>query len=62
MTRDIESAYLATGPREGQKAFTLQTIPANPQAPRRDVAEASGFSLHVGTICAQSGLAGANTP
>jgi hypothetical protein len=35
----------ATGSREGQKVFTLQTMPADPQAPRRDVAEASGFSL-----------------
>jgi hypothetical protein len=39
---------IATGAREDQKAFTLQTIPADPQAPRRDVAEASGFSLHAG--------------
>ena len=39
---------VATGPREGQKVFTLQTIPVDPEAPRRDVAEASGFSLHAG--------------
>jgi hypothetical protein len=39
---------IATGPREGQKVFTLQTIPASPEAPRRDVAESSGFSLHAG--------------
>jgi hypothetical protein len=39
---------IATGPREGQKVFTLQTLPAEPEAPRRDVAESSGFSLHAG--------------
>jgi hypothetical protein len=39
---------IATGPREGQKVFTLQTLPAKPDAPRREVAEASGFSLHAG--------------
>jgi hypothetical protein len=37
---------IATGPREGQKVFTLQTLPAEPEAPRRAVAESSGFSLH----------------
>src|SRR5690606_32058502 len=39
---------IATGPREGQKVFTLQTLPAEPEAPRREVAESSGFSLHAG--------------
>ena len=39
---------IATGPREGQKVFTLQTLPAAPDTPRRDVAESSGFSLHAG--------------
>ena len=39
---------IATGPREGQMVFTLQTLPAEPEAPRRDVVEASGFSLHAG--------------
>src|SRR5690606_42144110 len=28
---------IATGPREGQKVFTLQTLPAEPEAPRREV-------------------------
>ena len=28
--------------------FTLQTLPADPDGPRRNVAEASGFSLHAG--------------
>jgi hypothetical protein len=39
---------IATGPREGQKLFTLQTIPASPAGPRPEVAESSGFSLHAG--------------
>lgn len=39
---------IATGPREGQKVFTLQTLPAEPEVPRREVAESSGFSLHAG--------------
>ncbi len=37
-----------TGPRQGQKVFTLQTLPANPERTRPDAAEASGFSLHAG--------------
>jgi len=39
---------LAKGPREGQKVFTLQTLPAEPDAPRGEVTESSGFSLHAG--------------
>jgi len=39
---------IATGPREGQKVFTLQTLPEEPDEPRRAVAESSGFSLHAG--------------
>jgi hypothetical protein len=43
------SYRIATGPREGQKVFTLQTLPAEPDAPLRpEVAESSGFSLHAG--------------
>ena len=42
------SYRIATGPREGQKVFTLQTLPAEPDAPRPEVAESSGFSLHAG--------------
>ena len=37
-------------PPECQKVFTLQMMPADPQAPRRDVAEASGCSLHAGLV------------
>jgi len=36
---------IATGPRAGQKVFTL---PAEPDAPRPQVAESSDFSLHAG--------------
>jgi len=42
---------IATGPREGQKVFTLQTLqtlPAEPDEARREVAESSGLSLHAG--------------
>jgi hypothetical protein len=39
---------IATGPREGQQVFTLQTLPAEPDGPRREAAESSGFSLHAG--------------
>src|SRR5690606_21424051 len=39
---------IATGPREGQKLFTLQTLPGEPDGARREVAESSGFSLHAG--------------
>jgi hypothetical protein len=39
---------VATGPREGQKVFTLQTLPPDPDRSRANVAESSGFSLHAG--------------
>lgn len=39
---------IATEPREGQQAFTLQTLPGDPGRSRANVAEASGFSLHAG--------------
>jgi hypothetical protein len=39
---------IATGPREGQKVFTLQTLPPEPDTPRSAIAESSGFSLHAG--------------
>jgi hypothetical protein len=45
---------IATGPREGQKVFTLQTIPASPAEPRPEVAESSGFSLHAGIAATAS--------
>jgi len=40
---------IAVGPRAGQKVFTLQTVPAQPEGEgRHGAAEASGFSLHAG--------------
>ena len=42
---------IATGPREVQKVFTLQTLSAEPEAPRREVAESSG---HAGVRYADS--------
>jgi hypothetical protein len=45
---------IATGPREGQKVLTLQTLPAEPDAPRPQVAESSGFSLHAGIAATAS--------
>ena len=43
----IYSGY-ATGPCEGQKVFSLQTLQAEPDKPRREVAASSGYSLHAG--------------
>lgn len=37
----------------GQKVFALQTLPSEPDEPRRDVAWSSRFSLHAG-IAAQA--------
>jgi hypothetical protein len=40
---------IATGPRAGQKVFTLQTLPPREELPSEDrLARASGFSLHAG--------------
>jgi hypothetical protein len=39
---------IVTGPREGQKGFTLQTLPSDPDRSGVNVAESSGFSLHAG--------------
>lgn len=44
---------IATGPREGQKVFTLQTLPPDPEPLSADVAASSGFSLHAG-VAAQA--------
>ena len=40
---------IATGRREGQKVFTLQTLPAESEPSKPDVAQSSGFSLHAGS-------------
>ena len=39
---------IATGPREGQKVFTLQTLAPDTDRSSANVAESSGFSLHAG--------------
>lgn len=40
---------IAIGPRQGRKAFTLQTVPEQPvEAPPSLVAQTAGFSLHAG--------------
>ena len=36
------------GSRAGQKVFSLQTVPARADEPRRGVAQYAGFSLHAG--------------
>ena len=45
---------IATGPREGQKVFTLKTLPAEPERVSASVAQSSGFSLHAG-VAAKGG-------
>lgn len=45
---------IATGPREGQKVFTLQTLPPDASRSSANVAESSGFSLHAG-VAAEGG-------
>jgi hypothetical protein len=39
---------IATGPRQGQKVLTLQTLPAINEPPDIGVGNVSGFSLHAG--------------
>jgi len=39
---------VAFGPRAGQKVFTLQTVSAREEEPRKGVAQYAGFSLHAG--------------
>ena len=39
---------VAMGPRAGQKVFSLQTVPAREDEPRKGVAQYAGFSLHAG--------------
>jgi hypothetical protein len=39
---------VAMGPRAGQKVFTLQSVPAEPEQQKKCVAQAAGFSLHAG--------------
>ncbi len=42
---------IAMGPQQGQKVFTLQTIPASNESEYGQLANASGFSLHAVTSC-----------
>ena len=44
---------IATGPRQGQKVFTLQMLPPDPEGARPDAAAASGFSLPAGIFARQ---------
>ena len=39
---------IATGPREGQKVFTLQTLAPDADRSIANLAESSGFLLHAG--------------
>jgi hypothetical protein len=39
---------VAVGPRAGQKVFSLQTVAARADEPRKGVAQYAGFSLHAG--------------
>jgi len=39
---------VAVGPRAGQKVFTLPTVPAREEEPRKGVGQYAGFSLHAG--------------
>jgi hypothetical protein len=45
---------IATGPREGQKVFTPQTLLAESDRPRREVTESSGFSPRAGIVAKAS--------
>ncbi len=39
------------GPQQGQKVFTLQTLPASTEGEYGQLANTSGFSLHAATSC-----------
>ena len=44
------SYRIAMGPQQGQKVFTLQTLPASNEGEYGQVANTSGFSLHAGVF------------
>jgi hypothetical protein len=44
------SYRIAMGPQQGQKVFTLQTLPASTEAEYGQLANTSGFSLHAGVF------------
>ena len=45
------SYRIALGPQQGQKVFTLQTLPASSDGEYGQLANISGFSLHAATSC-----------
>jgi len=44
------SYRIALGPQQGQKVFTLQTLPASNEGEYGQLANTSGFSLHAGVL------------
>ena len=44
------SYRIAMGPQQGQKVFTLQTLPASTEDEYGQLANTSGFSLHAGVF------------
>lgn len=44
------SYRIAMGPQQGQKVFTLQTLPASNKGEYGQLANTSGFSLHAGVF------------
>lgn len=44
------SYRIAMGPQQGQKVFTLQTLPASTEGEYGQLANTSGFSLHAGVF------------
>jgi hypothetical protein len=44
------SYRIAIGPQQGQKVFTLQTLPASTEGEYGQLANTSGFSLHAGVF------------
>ena len=44
------SYRIALGPQQGQKVFTLQTLPASSDGEYAQLANTSGFSLHAGVF------------
>ncbi len=44
------SYRIAMGPQEGQKVFTLRTLPASTESEYGQLANTSGFSLHAGVL------------
>ena len=44
------SYRIAVGPQQGQKVFTLQTLPASTEGEYGQLANTSGFSLHAGVF------------